>query len=115
MALTPGPELKNFWGSDAAASDGSFNLSGIKDPVVDALIERVMAAQSRAELVAATRAVDRVLRVGHYWVPHWYKAAHNVVHWDKFSKPAIKPAYARGISDTWWFDAAKAAKLAGKP
>ncbi len=53
----------------------------------------------------------RVLRAGHYWVPHWYKAAHHVAIWDKFSGPAIKPKYARGILDTWWYDPAKAAKL----
>ena len=67
--------------------DGSFNLAGIKDPVVDALIDKVIEAKSRAELVTATRAIDRVLRAGHYWVPHWYKAAHNVAFWNKFSRP----------------------------
>ncbi|MFQ5626742.1 MAG: ABC transporter substrate-binding protein, partial [Methyloligellaceae bacterium] len=83
----------------------------IKDPVVDALIEKVIAAKSRAELATATRAIDRVLRAGHYWVPHWYKAAHNLALWDKFSRPKIKPLYGRGVIETWWYDAAKAAKL----
>ena len=56
------------------------------------------------------RALDRVLRAGHYWVPNWYKPAHHIAHWDRFSWPAIRPRFDRGI-DSWWFDAAKAAKL----
>lgn len=114
LRLTPGVELKNFWGSAAAKTDGSFNLAGISDPVVDALIERVMAATSRTELVAATRAVDRVLRAGHYWVPHWYKGSHNIVYWDRFGFPAVKPKYERGALETWWYDAEKDAKLSAK-
>lgn len=112
MSLTPGPELKNYWSSRAAATDGSFNLSGIADPVVDALIDKVMEAKSRKELVTATRAIDRVLRAGHYWVPHWYKGAHNIAHWDRFSWPDKKPDYNRAIEDTWWYDEKKAAKVA---
>lgn len=110
MRLTPGVELKNYWGSESANAEGSFNLSGIKDPVIDALIDKVMAAQSRSEMVTATRAIDRVLRAGHYWVPHWYKASHGMVYWNRFSRPAVKPLYDRGL-DTWWFDADKASKL----
>lgn len=111
MRLTPGIELRNYFGSEAARTEGSLNLAGVADPVVDVLIDAVMSAKSRAELVTATRALDRVLRAGHYWVSHWYKAAHNIVHWDKFSRPAVKPRYARGVIDTWWYDAAKAARL----
>ncbi|GAB4229766.1 MAG: extracellular solute-binding protein [Methyloligellaceae bacterium] len=112
LNATPGIEIRNYWSSAAARLSGSFNLSGIAEPAVDALIERVIAARSRAELVTATRALDRVLRAGHYWVPHWYKAAHHLAFWDKFSWPEIKPAYARGVIDTWWYDREKAAKLA---
>jgi microcin C transport system substrate-binding protein len=111
LRLTPGAEIQSFWGSEAAAMDGSFNLAGIKDPVIDALIAKVLEARSRPELVTATRAIDRVLRAGHYWVPHWYKASHNVAFWDKFSRPAVKPKYEEGVIDTWWYDADKAAKL----
>ncbi|MCH9765441.1 MAG: extracellular solute-binding protein [Alphaproteobacteria bacterium] len=111
MRLTPGVELKNYWGARAAKTDGSFNLAGIADPVIDALVDKVMAAKSRAELVTAARAIDRVLRAGHYWIPHWYKASHNVAHWNRFSWPAKKPDYNRAIEDTWWFDPEKAAKL----
>src|SRR4029450_3403143 len=92
--------------------DGSLNLAGISDPAVDALVERVIAAKSRDELETAARALDRVLRAGHYWVPHWYKASNNIAYWDKFSRPETKPRFDRGILDTWWYDRAKAAKLA---
>lgn len=111
MRLTPGVELKSYWSSEAARTDGSFNLAGIADPVVDALVAKVMAARSRAELDTAARAIDRVLRAGHYWVPHWYKASHTIAFWDRFSWPPVKPKYERGVIDTWWYDAAKAAKL----
>ena len=111
MRLTPGIEMRNYWGSENANVEGSVNLAGIKDPVIDALIDKVVAAKSREELVTATRAIDRVLRAGHYWVPQWYKAAHNIAYWDKFSYPEKKPKFGRGAPDTWWYDAEKAAKL----
>ena len=111
LQSTPGPELRNFWGSAAANAKGGYNLSGIEDPVIDALIEKVIAAKSRDELTVAARALDRVMRAGHYWVPQWFKARHNIAHWDKFSRPTTKPTYNRGIIETWWYDAGKAAKL----
>ncbi|MGE5267436.1 MAG: extracellular solute-binding protein [Deltaproteobacteria bacterium] len=111
LRLTPGIELKNFWGSEAAKTDGSFNLAGISNPAVDALADKIAKAQSRAELVTAARALDRVLRSGHYWVPHWFKAAHHLAFWNKFSWPEVKPKYDRGALTTWWYDPAKAAKL----
>ena len=85
LRLTPGVELKTYWGSEAAKMEGSFNLAGIKDPVLDALTDRAIEAKSRAELIAACRALDRVLRAGHYWVPQWYKAAHNIAFWNRYS------------------------------
>ncbi|MGH6824383.1 extracellular solute-binding protein [Methyloceanibacter sp.] len=112
MRNTPGVELRSYFGSDAASMDGSLNLAGISDPAVDALVERVIAAKSREELETAARALDRALRAGHYWVPHWYKASNTIAYWDKFSRPETKPRFDRGILDTWWYDAAKAAKLA---
>ena len=111
MRLTPGVELKNFFGSSAAGIDGSFNLAGIKDPAVDALLDKIMGAKTRQEMLTAARALDRVLRAGHYWVPHWYKAAHNLAFWNRFSWPAVKPKYERGAPETWWYDNAKAAML----
>lgn len=114
MRLTPGSELMNYFSAAAADQQGSRNLSGIKSPVVDALIRKVLEAETRAGLTAATHALDRVLRADYYWVPQWYKASHAVAYWDKFDRPKIKPKYARGIIDTWWYDAAKAAKLEAK-
>ena len=108
---TPGVELRSYWGSDAAKTDGSLNLAGISHPVIDVLITKVIEAKSREELAVATRALDRVLRAGHYWVPQWYKAAHHIAHWDRFSRPATKPRYDRGVVHSWWYDAAKAATL----
>jgi microcin C transport system substrate-binding protein len=112
LRLTPGIELKNYWGSQAATTNGSFNLAGIADPVLDQLIDKIVAAKSRAELVTATRAADRVLRAGYYWVPQWYKGAHNLAFWDKFGWPETKPKYERGALETWWYDEAKAKALA---
>ncbi|MEI9899964.1 MAG: hypothetical protein WDN31_07225 [Hyphomicrobium sp.] len=68
-------------------------------------------AKSRAELGTAARALDRVLRAGHYWVPQWYKPVHTMAYWNKYSRPAIKPKYDEGVIETWWFDPDKAAKL----
>ena len=78
---------------------------------VDALVEKAVAAQTQGSLDNTCRALDRVLRSGRYWIPHWNKASHWVAYWDQFGFPPAKPRYARGAPDTWWFDQAKAAKL----
>jgi microcin C transport system substrate-binding protein len=114
MRLTPGVELMNYWGSSSAKTEGSNNLAGIADPVVDALIAHVMAAKTREEVNVAARAIDRVLRASHYWVPHWYKASHTIAYWNRFGFPPAKPKYDRGAPDTWWLDAEKDAKLKAK-
>ncbi len=111
LRITPGVELRGYWGSAYADIKGSRNLSGIKDPVVDAMIEKITTAKSREDLTIAARALDRVLRAGNYWIPQWYKASHTIAYWNKFSYPATKPKYGRGIIETWWYDATKAAKL----
>jgi microcin C transport system substrate-binding protein len=108
---TPGDSLRTFFSSHAAAIKGSQNVGGISDPVIDALIERVIAADSRAHLLAACKALDRVIRSGRYWVPHWYKASHWLAYWDVFGRPGAQPRYARGIPDTWWYDREKGEKL----
>ncbi len=99
---TPSVELRNIYGSGSAEQPGSFNLSGLADPVVDALIDRVIGAESRDEMVAAARALDRVLRSKHIWVSNWSKAAHWLAYWDVFGKPETKPDFIRG-EDYWWF------------
>jgi microcin C transport system substrate-binding protein len=109
---TPGIEMKNYWGSESAGAQGSNNLAGIADPVVDALTAKMLNATSREDLRTAARALDRVLRAGHYWVPHWYKNFHNIAYWDKFSRPASKPPFSRAVIETWWFDPGKAQQVA---
>lgn len=99
---TPGESLRTYFSSAAAKLTGSRNLSGISDPVVDALIEKIVAAQSRDELTFACRALDRVLRAGHYWIPQWNKASHWIAYWDVFAHPKEKPRYGRAIPETWW-------------
>jgi microcin C transport system substrate-binding protein len=99
---TPGVELRDRFSSRYADSVGGWNVSGIRDPVVDALVEAVVAAESRDELAAAGRALDRVLRAGHYWVPAWHNSSHRMAHWDAFAWPATAPQYQRGVLDTWW-------------
>jgi microcin C transport system substrate-binding protein len=111
FSTIPGDSLRSYFSSQAAATKGSRNLAGIADPAVDALIEKIIAANTRGELVFAARALDRVLRSGYYWVPHWYKPTHWVAYWDVFGRPPAKPRYARGIPDTWWYDRDKAAKV----
>jgi len=111
FSSTPGDSLRSYFSSQAAALQGSQNLAGISDPVVDALIERIIAADSRPALISACKALDRVIRAGRYWIPHWYKASHWLAFWDVFGRPATKPRYARGIPETWWYDRDKAGTL----
>jgi len=110
FSTTPGDSLRTYFSSRAAATKGSQNYAGIADPAVDALIEKIIDAGSRDDLVIACRALDRVLRAGHYWIPHWYKATHWIAYWDAFGHPKTNPRYARGIPETWWADPAKAAR-----
>jgi microcin C transport system substrate-binding protein len=81
---------------------------------MDALIDIIIAAKTREELITACRALDRVFRAGRYWIPHWYKALHWIAYWDVFGFPTAKPRYFRGIPETWWYDADKATKLKQK-
>jgi microcin C transport system substrate-binding protein len=111
FSSTPGDSLRSYFSSQAASMKGSQNLAGISDPVIDALIDKIIAADSRNSLVTACRVLDRVIRTGRYWVPHWYKASHWLAYWDVFGRPATKPRYARGIPETWWYDRDKAATI----
>jgi microcin C transport system substrate-binding protein len=111
FSSTPGDSLRSYFSSQAAVLKGSQNLAGISDPVIDALIERIVAADTRPQLVTACKVLDRVIRSGHYWVPHWYKPSHWLAFWDVFGRPATKPRFARGIPETWWYDREKAAKI----
>lgn len=105
VQTTPGAELRAFYGSAAAKAEGSNNLTGIADPVVDALIERVVVAKTREELTIAARALDRVLRSKHIWIGGWNLGAHRVAVWDIFGIPDEPAPYDffRNV-DFWWFD-----------
>jgi microcin C transport system substrate-binding protein len=102
--INPGQSLRPYFSSQAATTPGSNNLGGIADPVIDALIEKIIGAQSRPELVFACRALDRVLRAGRYWIPQWSRAIHPIAYWDVFEHPATQPRYASGVGalETWW-------------
>jgi microcin C transport system substrate-binding protein len=110
LSDTPGDSLRSYFSSQAAALKGSNNLAGMADPSIDSLIETIIAAPSRPALVTACRALDRVIRTGRYWIPHWYKPTHWIAYWDVFGRPPEQPRYFRGIPDTWWYDRDKAAK-----
>ncbi len=111
LSLTPGESLRTFFGSESGRQPGSQNLAGIADPVVDALIQKILAVNTRPELTTLCLCLDRVLRSGRYWVPNWYKASHWIAYWDQFGHPERKPKYSRGVPATWWFDPAKAARI----
>jgi microcin C transport system substrate-binding protein len=107
-STTPGVGLRVVFSSDAAKHSGSRNLAGVADPAVDALIETIASAKSREELSAACRALDRVLRAGHYWVPMWYRDTAWVAYWDAFARPDRQPKLSTGAPGTWWWDEGKA-------
>ena len=111
FSSTPGDSLRSYFSAQAAALKGSNNLAGIADPAIDALIDAIIAANSRPALVTACRALDRVIRSGRYWIPHWYKPSHWIAYWDVFGRPPAQPRFARGIPEIWWYDPDKAAKI----
>jgi microcin C transport system substrate-binding protein len=102
FSATPGESLRNYFGSRSAKIKGSQNIAGIDDPVADLLIEKAIGAQDRPSLTFACRALDRVLRAGRYWVPHWHKGNYWLAYWDVFGFLPEQPRYARAIPDTWW-------------
>ncbi|KJC54602.1 hypothetical protein UB31_02895 [Bradyrhizobium sp. LTSP849] len=118
MSATPGDSLRTYFTSQAAATKGSYNLAGVADPAIDALVEKAMAAETRNDLTVACRAIDRVFRAGRYWVPQWYNTSHRLAYWDVFGHPKNLPRYAisdyaSGVGERtlWWFDPAKTAQL----
>ncbi|MEX2297930.1 MAG: extracellular solute-binding protein [Dongiaceae bacterium] len=111
QSLSPGNEQRDFWSSASADIPGSRNAIGIKDPVIDELIELVIAAPSRESLIARTRALDRVLLWGQYVIPHWHIQVDRVVYWNKFGHPETPPKYGLAMINTWWIDPDKEAVL----
>ena len=108
---SPGNEQRNFWGSAAADRHGSRNLIGIKDPAIDKLIDHIVFAKNRADLVVATHALDRVLLWHHYVVPQWFAPYERIAMWEKFGQPAKQPSQSVAFLRAWWYDEAKAKKL----
>ena len=114
QSLSPGNEQRGYWGSQAADQPGSDNLIGIKNPAVDAMIEQIIFAKNRADLEAATHALDRVLLWNFYVVPQWTYGKVRTARWDRFGHPDPMPKYGRAAFPTfWWWDAARAAKTTG--
>jgi microcin C transport system substrate-binding protein len=111
QSLSPGNEQRDFWSSAAADTPGSANLAGVRDPVVDRLVDELIAAPDRPALVARTRALDRVLLWGYYVIPHWHITAFRVAYWNRFGRPAVAPKYDLGF-DTWWVLPPKAGRPA---
>ena len=103
QSLSPGNEQRNFWGSNAADTNGSRNIVGIKNDVVDILIEKLINAKDREDLITITRALDRVLLWNYFVIPQWHISAYRVLYWDMFDQPKQKPKYSLGF-DTWWIN-----------
>lgn len=113
QSLSPGNEQRDYWGSEAADRPQSRNYGGIKDPGIDALIEKVIFAKDREELVAATRALDRVLMAHQFVVPQWYIDVDRTARWNRFGHPDNIPEYTHGFPTIWWWDEARAARVRG--
>lgn len=111
QSLSPGNEQRDFWGSASADRNGSRNLVGIKDEAIDQLIDKVIFAKDRTELIAATKALDRTLLWNHYVVPMWHIPYDRIAYWNRFGKPDVQPDHSVGFPSIWWFDEAKAAKV----
>ena len=115
QSLSPGNEQRGFWGSKSADQVGSRNFVGIRDAGIDALVDRVIFAKSRPDLVAATKALDRVLLANHFVVPQWTYGKVRTARWDRFGKPDPLPKYGMAAFPTvWWWDAEKAAKTGSR-
>ena len=114
-SLLPSIEQRGYWGSQVADQPGSFNVIGIKNPAIDIMIGKVATARSYEDLVAATRALDRILLWNHYVVPQWSYSRLRTVRWDRFSRPNPLPKYSLSAFPTlWWWDEAKAAKTGAR-
>ena len=116
QSLSPGNEQRYYWGSEAANVPGTGNVGGIENPAIDALIERIIFATSREDLVATTKALDRVLLWNHYVVPQWTYGKQRSARWDRFGRPQTLPEYgAAAFPNVWWSDAAKAHSAGPQP
>jgi microcin C transport system substrate-binding protein len=99
---SPGNEQANYWSSTSADTKGSLNLIGIKEPAVDFLVNKITSATDKKSLIAATRALDRILLWNYYVIPQWHSRTHRVIYWNKFGHPEKTPPFSLGFIDTWW-------------
>jgi len=111
QSTSPGNEQRDYWTSTSADETGSRNWGGIKNPVIDTLVDRIILAKNREELIAHVRALDRILLFEHYSIQQWYLAQDRVAYWDKFGIPEPQPTYIGYDLESWWIDPAKAAAL----
>ena len=108
LGLAPGESMRAYFGSQMANQPGTRNMAGVADPVVDALIDKALVAETRESLTTICRAIDRILRAWHYWVPMWNKTTHLIAYWDIYGRPERGPNYGLGVTSTWWRDPARA-------
>ncbi len=108
--ISPGNEQKNWWGSEAANQVGSMNVVGVQDQVIDEIINKLISAKNREELVDYTRVLDRILLFNYYLIPQFHIGHYRVAYWDKFSRPKLSPKYDLGF-DFWWYDSEKSKNL----
>ena len=108
----PGNEQRDYWTCAKARENGSQNVAGICDPVIDELVEMVIAAPNHAELIARTRALDRVLLHHNFMVPHWHSRSFRIAFWERFGRPEKTPRFGLGFPTAWWIDPARDAALA---
>lgn len=111
QSLSPGNEQFDLWASNKADVKGSRNLIGVRDPVVDDLVEKLVHANTREELVTICHALDRVLLWHYYVIPQWHIGSFRIAYWDMFGQPTIAPKYGLAVNDTWWVDSAKAQNI----
>jgi microcin C transport system substrate-binding protein len=111
---SPGNEQRDFWGSEAAGREGSMNLIGIKNPAIDKLVNHIIFAKDREELVAATRALDRVLQWEDFVVPQWYSPDVRIAYWARYGQPKTLPGLTPGFLQVWWYDQKLAEQLPGQ-
>jgi microcin C transport system substrate-binding protein len=110
---SPGNEQRDFWGTEAAGREGSQNLIGLKDPAIDRLVDHVIFAKDRAELIAATHALDRVLQWNELVVPQWFSPNVRIAYWNRYGQPKVLPGLTPAFLQVWWFDQTLADRLPG--
>jgi microcin C transport system substrate-binding protein len=110
-AVNPGADLRDVFGSKAAATPGSHNLAGVAEPAVDAMVDRIATAGTKEDLQVTCRVLDRLLRAGRYWIPMWYRDQSFIAYWDAYARPQVQPKYGTGAPGTWWWDSEKAKRI----